>query len=232
MESRIEDVRRQEGEDEKLGKGEEMDVKMVKRVAAGIAVAALVAGGFWIGRSLYKQKEEAVTREQAQVLLERIEHVAKLITVEGYFSEIYDYKDYWRFDWLPFQKKALLRVKAKVSVGYDLSKMKIEARPEEKLLLLSNLPDPEILSIDHDVDYYDITEGVFNSFKEADYTQMNRNAKKIIEDQALKSDLMLSAEKQAADILDLIRFMAESAGWRMRFEPGGSEVNRPEQVKG
>lgn len=194
---------------------------MNKKVAVGMVAVILMVAGFFIGRSLYRQKQEIVAQEQSQVLLERIEHVAKLITVEGYFSEVYDYKDYWRFDWSPFQKKALLRVKAKVSVGYDLTKMKLESRPEEKLLIVSHLPDPKILSTDHDVDYYDLSEGVFNSFTEADYTKMNRNAKKVIEEQARKSDLMLSAEKQAYEILELMRFMVESSGWRMEFQPEG-----------
>lgn len=200
---------------------------MSKRIAVGVVAAILVVAGFFIGRSLYRQQQEIVAQEQSQVLLERIEHVAKLITVEGYFSEVYDYKDYWRFDWSPFQKKALLRVKAKVSVGYDLSKMKIESRPKEKLLIVSHLPDPQILSIDHDVDYYDISEGVFNSFTESDYTKMNRSAKKVIEEQAQKSDLMLSAEKQAYEILELMRMMVEGSGWRMEFQPDG--VKREEK---
>lgn len=196
---------------------------MSKKIAVGLFAAVLLVAGFFIGRSLYRQKQEIFVQEQSQVLLERIEQVAKLITVEGYFSEVYDYKDYWRFDWSPFQKKALLRVKAKVSVGYDLSKMKIESRPQEKLLIVSHLPDPEILSIDHDVDYYDVSEGVFNSFTEADYTKMNRSAKKVIEDQAKKSDLMISAEKQAHEILELMRMMVEGSGWRLEFQPEGLE---------
>jgi len=198
---------------------------MTRKIIIGIGLTAVLIAGFWIGRSLYRQREAETAQVQSQVLLERIENVSKLITVEGYFSEIYDVKDYWRFDWAPFQRKALLRVKAKVSVGYDLSKMEVNARPEEKLIVISNLPDPEILSIDHDVDYYDISEGVFNSFTEADYTRMNRGAKKAIEEQALKSDLLISAEKQAGDLLDLMRFMVESAGWRLEFE------RAPEKLK-
>jgi hypothetical protein len=200
---------------------------MTRQIIIGIGLTALLITGFFIGRSLYRQRAADTARVESQVLLERIENVAKLITVEGYFSEIYDYKDYWRFDLAPFQRKALLRVKAKVSVGYDLSKMEVKARPEEKLIVISNLPDPEILSIDHELDYYDITEGVFNSFKEADYNRMNRGAKAAIEEQARKSDLLLSAEKQAGDLLDLMRFMVESAGWRLEFEHKAREERAP-----
>jgi hypothetical protein len=195
-------------------------------IGFGILTLVLVAIGFWVGKQLYEQKQALVAEQQAQTLLERIETVAKLITVEGYFSEVYSYKDYWKYDWPGFQKKALLRVKAKVSVGYDLTKMTITVETDRKRLLVSQLPDPEILSIDHDIDYYDISEGVFNSFSEADYSLMSSNAKKIIREQALKSDLMLNAAAQGTDMLDIIRDMVESAGWRMEF------VAESDKVKG
>ncbi len=191
----------------------------LRRMLLAGAVLLLLAAGFWLGRSVYRQRENTRTKEQATVLLERIERVSKLITVEGYFSEIYDYKNYWQYDWGPFTKKALLRVKAKVSVGYDLSGIKVETLPDQKLVRISQLPDPKILSIDHELDYYDISEGVFNSFTEADYNTINRNAKKMIETQAQKSYLMLMAEEQAGEALDLMRIVVESAGWKMEFTP-------------
>ena len=66
-------------------------------------------------------------RESSVVLLEKIRTVSKLVTAEGQFSEIYEYKDSYPFDIPMFTKKALIRVKANVSVGYDLSRMKMEA---------------------------------------------------------------------------------------------------------
>ena len=118
-------------------------------------------------RTNYRKKLRS--EESAQVLLERVQTVAKLITVEGYFSEVYDYKDYYAYNLSPFRKKALIRVKAKVSVGYDLSRVEFETRPDEKVIIVRNLPEPEILSIDHDLDYYDISQGMFNSFSAQDH---------------------------------------------------------------
>ncbi|MBK9982671.1 MAG: DUF4230 domain-containing protein [Saprospiraceae bacterium] len=63
--------------------------------------------------------------------LEKIRTVCKLVTAEGEFSEIYSYKESKWFDVSFLSKKALIRVKAKVSVGYDLSKIKVE--PDEKV---------------------------------------------------------------------------------------------------
>ncbi|MBP7184461.1 MAG: DUF4230 domain-containing protein, partial [Saprospiraceae bacterium] len=87
----------------------------------------LLIVGFAAGYGLFvflQHKDNVVKQESADVLLEKIKYVSKLVTVEGYFSELYNYKDYWQYDWWPFQRKALIRVKAKVSAGYDLSQMK------------------------------------------------------------------------------------------------------------
>ena len=40
-----------------------------------------------------------------------------------------------------------MRVKAKVSVGYDLDKMNIVALPDEQKIVISNLPKPSIISV-------------------------------------------------------------------------------------
>jgi len=202
---------------------------MTKKIIGLIGVLALIAAVFY-GTKYYYTLGEVTAEEQSEVLLEKIKTVTKLVTIEGYFSEIYSYEDYWKYDIGLFQKRALIRVKGKVSVGYDLTKMDIEALPIEKTLIISNLPDPEIISIDHDLDYYDINEGTFNSFTAADYNKMNKNAKDKIKEQVGKSDLFLAAEKQSNDMLDLIRFMVEGAGWNLQFEPrGGIEIDTLKQ---
>jgi hypothetical protein len=184
-----------------------------------LTLALVFALGYLFSLRLSARWGERKVEENAQVLLERIRAVAKLTTVEGYFTEVYDYKDYWGYDISFLRKKALLRVKAKVSVGYDLNHMTVDMKPEQKLIVISNLPEPAILSIDHDIDYYDISQGVFNSFTEADYNRINRNAKAFIEARAKESDLLEAAEKQGNLMLDLIRNMAEGAGWQVVMEP-------------
>lgn len=196
---------------------------MFRKTLIGIGVIVLLVAVF-MGTRYYYTIGEVTSEEKSQILMEKIKTVAKLVTVEGYFSEVYSYEDYWGYDISLFQKKALIRVKAKVSVGYDLTKMNIEARPLEKTLVISNLPDPEIISIDHDLDYYDLSEGTFNSFSKDDYNKMNTNSKEKIRKQVGKSDIFLAAEKQSNDMLDLIRFMVEGAGWNLVFVPRGGMI--------
>jgi len=186
---------------------------MIRKLFIGLGIVAVFALGIVATRYFYESRM-VKSEEKSDVVLERVKKVAKLITVEGYFSEVYDYKDYWGYDYSIFRKKALVRVRAKVSVGYDLNEMKMDANPQTKTITVSNLPAPSILSIDHDLDYYDISQGTFNTFTEADYNKINANAKKYIEQKVQESDLMEVARKEGNQALDLMKFIAESADWK------------------
>lgn len=191
---------------------------MIKKLITALFVVAALVLGFLIAKNLYKPAPAQVEKE-ATVLLEKIETVSKLVTVEGHFSELFTHKEYWKYDWPIFRKKALLRVKAKVSVGYDLSNMKVDLDQTSKIVTISNIPaKPEIISVDHDLDYFDIREGTFNSFSESDYNDLMADAKGLIIKKALESDLMQSAEEQGIEILELIRFLVENAGFKVKFD--------------
>lgn len=155
--------------------------------------------------------------EQANAIVERIEKVAKLVTVSGTFSEIYDYKDYYGYNWSIFRKKALIRVKANVLAGYDLDQIFVQANSATRTIEIGGLPKPEILSIDHDLDYYDMTEGTFNSFTSEDLNRLNMKAKDFIEQTALQSDLLTQAEQRGQELIETIRFLVEGQGWNLKI---------------
>lgn len=182
-----------------------------------VALAAAIYFGFRI-KNWLDVKMETMATENAIVLIEKIRTAAKLVTVEGFFSEIYDYQDYYGYDLSVFRKKALLRVKAKVSVGYDLEKIKITSFPEKKTIVISELPPPELLSLEHDLDYYDVQEGMFNSFSTADYNKLNANAKDFIRLKAQESKLFDQADLQKNQLFEMIRLMVESAGWQLEIQ--------------
>jgi Protein of unknown function (DUF4230) len=193
--------------------------QLLNRLLVLVALVVVFGVGFLLAKYWFEPKEKLVSQEDATVLLEKIKTVSKLVTVEGYFSELYNYKDYWTYDWSIFRKKALLRVKARVSAGYDLSNMKIDMLPDQKRIIITRIPkEPQIIAIDHSIDYYDISEGSFNSFSESDYNKLNRNARDFIEKKAKESDLLPRARTQGLQILDLIRFMGENAGWTVQMD--------------
>lgn len=158
-----------------------------------------------------KGKEEV----SSVIIMERVEKVLKLVTVEGNFSEIYDYKHHIFADIWPLRKKALVRVKARVMVGYDFEKTKFEVDEQSRTITLIGELKPEILSIEHDLDYYNFENGLFNMITNRDITEMGKRAKEFIEEKAMESDLFEQAEQQKNDVLDLLRLSLEASGWKL-----------------
>jgi hypothetical protein len=179
-----------------------------------------LAGGIAATSFFYKSRSERQLKSQSVLLLEKIKQVCKLITVEGEFSEIFTHRDQKNlfFKLLQMEKKALLIVKAKVMIGFDLTKINIEINTSKKQVNLSQFPEPEILSIDNDLEYYDIQKGIINKFSETDLTNMNKKSKEFIREKVENSHLMLIAKNQANDTVSLIRQLIESVGWELISE--------------
>jgi len=191
---------------------------------------AIVLGG-WLSFYFLNNPGKEITNVESSVLLEKVEKVCKLVTVEGNFVELYDEENIRNFTiYLPlpstwsFSKEATLEVRGKVLVGFDMENIKITADSTNKIIQLSNLPAPEILSIDHEVKYKDLEESFFNAFTPEDYTRLNRNAKEVLRKKAEESRLLEEAVQQGNQMLDVIRFMAEGFGWTLILESAEKEV--------
>ncbi len=206
----------------------------MQRLIKFLSVLALGLLVFFITREVYRsaEAEEVIT---STVLMEEMRTVLKLTTVEGEFSEIYTYRDAQAyFDWMkqfePFQKKAILRVKAKVSVGYDLEGLDIRLDKTSRVVRLNGQLEPEILSIEHDIDYYDMDEGAFNSFTAADLTRMNADVKTMVRNSIPRTRLFQEAEEQKQAVLQVLRALVEGNGWR--FDDGTTNSDARGRLKG
>lgn len=190
--------------------------RKIQQITFLVLLSLVIGGGagIFVFSRLNKSIQPTVEQE-ATVLLEQIRTVAKIVAVEGQFSEIVNYKNYVAYDWSPLRKKALVRVQATVSVGYDLSKMDLVSVAESKRIVLTWDPGPEILSVEHELDYYDLTEGTFNNFNEADYNRINGLAVDQIRHKAQYSGLYEAAERQARQMLNLIDVMVNGMGWQL-----------------
>jgi len=194
----------------------------MKRVFIYLALLILVGFASWLfgyKSSVFKSN----TIESSSVVLDRIEKITKLATVEGHFAEIYDYRQSYT-NW-PFEKKALVKVKAKALIGYDISKIRINTDETRRTVRLSAFPDAELLSLDHDLEYYDLQEGLFNSFKPEDLTLINKQAKSFIENKVLQSELLQASEEQRLSVIDLLKMSLESIGWTLDVESGSAFLN-------
>lgn len=178
-----------------------------------LALFAALVAGYYFGfkADIFKEHDEA----HVSTIMTQIDKVMKLVTVEGQVAEIYDYKNYKTYDLSPFRKKILIRVNAKVLVGYDLDKANITLDEKSKTIHIKNFPNAEILSVDHDLDYYDIQEGTFNKFSEEDLNKLNKEAKEYASQKALTSELYDEAEEQKNNSLKLLEEMLRISGWRL-----------------
>ena len=185
----------------------------------GILLLLLLAiYGTWQAYSNVSSLTQRKTEESGGILIERIQNVMKFIAIEGQFAEIYNYKDYVGYDIWPLRKTALIRVNAKVSVGYDLNDISITRDELSKTITITNFPEAKILSIDHDLDYYDMQQGLFNVITNQDVTKMSAQAKKFIEDKAENSILFERVETQKQEIIKLLEHLMTDSDWKLIIE--------------
>jgi len=170
--------------------------------------------------TLYKQwKTKQTTNAQSIILLDKIKRVCKFITVEGDFAEIYHYEDVKEkfLKLISSKKKALVVINAKAHVGFDLSKVQIRSNQKSKTVVLSHFPQPEVLSIESDINYYDKQDGMFNKFEASDLTELHAQAKTHIKDKIPESGLYSVARLEALEAIQLIENLVETIGWTLDY---------------
>lgn len=189
----------------------------ILEVFLGLILGAIAM--YWIFSLFRKKKSKELTTHQSTVLLEKIKSVCKLISVECDFAEIYKYentKEHF-MSLVTSKKKALIVIKAKAQIGYDLKKILMHADEGKRKIVLTNFPQPEVLSIEPELDFYDIKNGLFNSFTPDDLTSLNQEAKKHIKEKIPESGLMDTARKEALQTVLLIEKIVETIGWKLDY---------------
>ena len=184
----------------------------------GLFLGAIIT--YWVMKYIKFQKKKDITNAQSVLIMEKIRKVWKLITVEGEFVEIYHYENTKeRFmNMVSSKKKAILLINAKAHVGYDLSKIRMEAINEKKIVKLTEFPDPQILSLETDVKYYDKKDGLFNKFDSSDLTEVNAKAKEFVLEKIPHSGLFDTAQNEALEAVLLIQNIVETIGWTLDYQ--------------
>jgi hypothetical protein len=173
----------------------------------GFLIIGLLGGGllmYLLSRtSMFGGKTEVV-KQESTIMLQKIERVFKVVTAEGHFSEVFDYSNTSNVSsFLPITstKKALLIVNAKVMMGFDFKKCKFEIDAETGKVQILEFPKPEVLSIEPDIKYYNMENGLFNKFDNNDLTKLQAEAKQKILDKIPESELPQIAQKQMQQLM-------------------------------
>ena len=175
---------------------------------------------YWAMRYVKLQKSKDQTQAQSTVLMEKIRKVWKLITVEGEFAEIYHYENTKeRFmSMVSSNKKAVLLINANAYVGFDLSQIRMEAITEKKTIKLTEFPEPQVLSLETDLRYYDKKEGLFNKFDSSDLTEVSSKAKDHVLEKIPESGLLDTARSEALEAVLLVQNIVETIGWSLDYQ--------------
>ncbi len=188
-------------------------------VEALLGVLLGVLATYWWIQERGNRRRRQRTHEQGLLILEKIRSVCKLVTVEGDFAEIYRYehiKDGF-MNILSSKKKALIIINAKAQVGYDLKKMRLQADESQRTIRVEFFPQPELLSVSPNLQFYDIRNGLFNSFSPDDLTELNQRAREYIEEKIPESSLMHTARSEALQAIQVIEKIVGTIGWTLDY---------------
>jgi hypothetical protein len=181
---------------------------------------ALLGGAFFGG--MWYIKQQTVTTHNSDLVIENIERIWKLSTVEADVSELYKFKDYQYYDFSPFRKEALVRVNAKVAAGFDFDQIEINIDEDGHQIIFDGFPNPEILSVDHTLEYYDIKQGTFNSFSPEELSALQQRAKDSIQSTAVDRHILNAAAESKDEIIDLMTLATRGLGWEIIIKEGDS----------
>ena len=171
----------------------------------GAVLIALLTGaalGVAIARRVGSVAERATTpappQITQQVVVERLQAVAKLVASEMTLRDVVTYEQ-TRFT---ATKRALLVVTGRVSAGVDLERgTEVEIDSATKRIVLT-LPPAQIMSVDVlDVTTYDERAGLLNPFRPEDRDQIQRLVRARLERAGPEAGLLAQAERSAVGTL-------------------------------
>ena len=172
--------------------------------------------GFLIAKLWYEKKAKKHQQEEIQVVLNGIQNLSKLIVSEGNFSEMYSFSDTKKYfyNYLSFEKKAILTVNAKVEVGYDLSKLDIQVDSIGKQIIINKIPKEEVV-ISPDIKYFDLQQSQFNTFSKSELNKLNAKAIEKIKSTITVSNLQEEAQTRLFEELSKIYQLSKIYNWKV-----------------
>ena len=165
-----------------------------------------------------KQEDKISIKENTALIQEQIKNVGKLVVTEGHFSEVFTYKNSQTYfaDLLEARKRAIVIVNADVTVSYDLSKIEYDIDEKNKILKIISIPEEEI-TINPDLEYYDIQADFLNQFEAKDYNEIKEIVKSSLMKKIEASELKSNAKNRLISELSKFYILTNSLGWTLKY---------------
>jgi hypothetical protein len=166
-------------------------VALVLVIIAGAGVTAVRRTSGLLGRVTGPPAPPRVTQ---QLVVERLETVAKLVASEMTLRDVVTYQQ-TRFG---STKRALLVVTGRVSAGIDLTQGSEVRIDSSSRMITVTLPPAQVLGVDIlDVTTYDERAGLLNPFRPEDRDAMQRMVREKLITAARESGILVHADRSA-----------------------------------
>lgn len=200
----------------------------MRKIILGIVLALAVI----LGYQFFASRNDANGRliEESALIEKQIKSVGKLVVTEGSFAEVFSYKNSKKFylDVLSARKKALIVVNAQVAISYDLRDLETRIDTAAKIIEITYIPPPEI-SINPNIEYYDVTQDYLNKFEASDYNTIKNRVDKLLREKIDKSNLRENASNRLVSELANIYILTNSLGWTLIYN--GETIDQENQIK-
>ena len=172
--------------------------------------------GFFIAKFWYDNDAEKNSKEQIHVIVNSVKNLQKLVVSKGNYSEVYNYSDSKKYfyDYLSFDKKAIVTVNADVEVGYDLSKLEIQIDSIEKQIIINKIPKEEVV-ISPNIKYFDLQQSQFNTFSKDELNKINQKSIDKIKSTIEVSNLKEKAKNRLFSELSKIYQLSTIYNWKV-----------------
>jgi hypothetical protein len=106
-----------------------------------------------------------------------------------------------------------------------MEKYKMNYDVKNKTLNITQFPPAEILAIEANTKYFDMEQGIFNSFTKEELTNIDKKSKEAIRNKALSDHLIKTAEDQKNELLMLMLDPLFADNWKITIQ--GKEITKP-----
>ena len=188
----------------------------MRNIFLGIVIAFIIV--FGLRYCEHKKDNRELLEANTALIQKELKNVGKLIVTEGSYAQVFSYNDSkdLLYGLTYARKKALIVVNAKASISYDLSKVQTEIDETAKKVTITKIPEPE-LSINPNIEYYDLTQDYLNQFTASDYNKIKTRIEKSLRKKIEASELQTNAENRLISELQKIYILTNSLGWTLEY---------------
>ena len=189
----------------------------MRKILFGVVITLIVLFTFKFCDD--KNDGRIILKENTVLIQKQLKNVSKLVVTEGSFSDVFNYENSKEIlgDYFTAEKKALVVVNAKVSIAYNLKEIKYKLDETSKTVEILSIPEQEI-SINPDLEYYDVQSDFLNPFEADDYNTIKETVQASLLKKVENSNLTRNAQNRLLSELTKFYILTESLGWTLVYK--------------